>query len=91
MSTVFGVIVGTELLSKTSMELFAKEGIRRTCLRPERCDAILRSLLSLQGSPRISIPMGTPIGASSVGGEKPAGTVTTGDPVRAARIPFRPD
>lgn len=35
--------------------------------------------------------MGTPIGAEAVGGEKAAGMVRTGEEVRAARIPLRPD
>jgi hypothetical protein len=53
--------------------------------------AMLSSFGSVQGRPRISMPMGTPIGAWLVGGEKPAGTVTMGDPVRAPRMLFRPD
>ena len=91
MLPVFGVTDGTEEYECTSTDIFANAGIRLTCVRLEMWEAMLMSMLSLQGLPKISIPIGTPIGASTVEGEKPAGTVTTGEPVRAARIPFRPD
>ena len=67
------MIVGTEEYEFTSTDMFAKDGIRLTCVKAEMWDAMLMSLLSLHGRPKISIPMGTPISASSVGGEKPAG------------------
>lgn len=37
------------------------------------------------------MPIGTPRPASAEWDEKPAGTVTTGEPVSAASIPLRPD
>ncbi len=91
MFEAFGVIVGTSLYVTTSTDRFANTSILLTCVRSAKWEAMFKSLLSDQGSPRISIPIGTPIGASAVYGEKPAGIVTTGNPVRATSIPLRPN
>ncbi len=37
------------------------------------------------------MPIGIPMGAEDVAGENPMGIVITGLPVKAARMPFRPD
>src|SRR4029077_8252631 len=63
-------------------------GLRRwvACSNPK---ASFINAHSAQARPRNSIPTGTPIGASVVGVEKPAGTSMAGNPVRAAITPLR--
>lgn len=81
--------VGTLVRLATSMKRAAKAGVRLKCVRWSNWYAICINFSSDHGLPRISIPTGIPIGASAVAGENPMGTVTTGEPVRAARMPFR--
>ena len=91
MLDLFGTIVGTSAKLLASTFCSANNGIRRTRVFCSIWNASCSSFFSDQGLPRISAPIGTPFGAESVAGENPAGIVTTGDPVNAARIPFLPD
>jgi len=91
MFLVFGTIDGTDLYERTGTAFSVNFGMRLTFLISVMRAAIFKIFGSVQGRPRISIPIGTPIGASSVAGENPAGIVTTGNPVTAPRIPFLPD
>src|ERR1700682_326798 len=63
-------------------------GFRR-CVACSKPKASFINSGSAHARPRSSIPTGTPIGASAVGVEKPAGTSMAGNPARAAITPLR--
>lgn len=79
------VTIGTFSYSVTSTVPFSKTGILLMGANSLIRCAMLKRRHSLHCKPRISIPMGTPMGASVLGAEKPAGTTITGLPVSAAR------